>query len=95
MTPKKPGALNTGYNQSYEIEPFWINYLNDYNLIKVDFFENENAPYMIYDLNGKIVQQGILSKGVNKINTGSLSNGMYVLKIHSKIHRESFKFTKQ
>ena len=95
LTPKKPGAVNTGYNQSYEIEPFWINYLNDYNLIKVDFFENENAPYMIYDLNGKIVQQGILSKGVNKINTGSLSNGMYVLKIHSKIHRESFKFTKQ
>ena len=94
LTPKAQGAVNTGYSQSFEQEPYLINYFNEYRLIKIDFFENENTPYSIYDLNGKIVKEGSLSKGLNLVHTDAFASGMYLLKIHSNIQKESFKFIK-
>lgn len=65
------------------------NPVKDY--IHVDFKNNKESEYVIYDMAGSILKRGIISEG--KINISDLTNGVYILSI--KNISRIFKIIKQ
>jgi len=68
-------CINTAVQNIYEENYFYVypNPANDAIQIKTNM---NNTPYIIRDLSGKIIQQGIIS---NSIDISILDNGMYLL----------------
>jgi hypothetical protein len=46
-----------------------------------------NFTYMIFDLTGKTVNKGMLTNGVNMINSYGLKSGMYVIRFADTQHQ--------
>jgi hypothetical protein len=53
-----------------------------------------NFEYMIYDVTGKTLQKGVLSKGINTVNT-QLSAGFFMIRYSNGREQWSEKFVKQ
>lgn len=51
-----------------------------------------NFNYFIYDLNGKILNKGILNNGVNTVSSFGLTRGMYVIQFANERHQWNDKF---
>lgn len=61
------------------------------------FVENQeqNATYKIVSLAGRIVQNGEIKNGMNTLDVGTLTTGMYILVTTNELSTATFKFIKQ
>jgi hypothetical protein len=66
----------------------------NYLQVQLENEKLETTTYKIYDLNGKIVLSGTLSKGQNGIYLNSLSNGVYLIQLKNGYKNYSGKFLK-
>lgn len=48
-------------------------------------YENFEAPYTLFDITGNGVASGTLVNGLNRIETGALHNGIYLLRISNQV----------
>lgn len=65
--------------------------------ITADFFGKNEIKLQIYDLNGRILQDKILSDNEKpncKIDLKDLSSGIYIVKLSSSQYSQDFKFIK-
>jgi hypothetical protein len=51
--------------------------------------------YAIFDMNGKMLQKGKLSNGMNTISAGSIINGMYLIRFSDGNDEWAEKLVKQ
>lgn len=51
--------------------------------VEINLSQNEEMNYRMFDLNGKLVLDGILSSNISQISTKELADGLYVLKLVS------------
>lgn len=51
------------------------------NLIKVDWPYRDERAYVLYNLQGKIIQNGILRPALNRLSLAEVPGGLYLLKI--------------
>jgi hypothetical protein len=51
--------------------------------------------YSIYDFNGKLAQKGVLSRGMNNIEAGTINGGMYLIRFNDESNQWTDKFVKQ
>lgn len=88
------GKVNTGVQQPYEIFALATNdsaiqstisvYPNPVkDFLTVDFNSEklENSSYQLFDVSGKIVNQGNLKNAKTQISASNLTTGMYILRI--------------
>jgi hypothetical protein len=55
---------------------------------------NEDVQYALLDMQGRILDLGKKSKGINYISIESLASGMYTLVVSTKSEKQSFRFVK-
>lgn len=81
--PSPKTALAENPSDPIEIEDFEVLskiYPNPaIDILNVDLQQKNEAPYYLYDLNGKIVLQGKFYEFSNKLDLSHLSNGVYTL----------------
>ena len=55
---------------------------------------NTEANVLVYNLEGKIVQQASISGNEKQINLSDLSNGTYLLKVTNTLQSSTFRIIK-
>jgi hypothetical protein len=65
---------------------------NDVLVIRQNKF-NVNTPFEIYDVQGRVVQTGIITGTSTEISIGDLSSGIYTLRVNSSTQLKWIKST--
>lgn len=104
------GTVSQGVQQAYEIYTLGIqetelnislsvfpNPTADYLTLQINGYTDERLSYQLFDIQGKLVNNGQVNTQQTQINTASFSSGTYLLKV---VHREnktvqSFKIIKK
>jgi hypothetical protein len=94
FTPKQGGSTTTGFNTLTSVVSNDMNYYADRNELRIDIFSNDRFKYTIFDIQGKIVGNGAVSKGRNVVNTQSLSGGLFIVKLTSAKENATMKFVR-
>ena len=87
-TPEKSNILVIDTIQEYDLK-LYPNPTQDYLILENDFSTNEMLS--IYNVNGQLAHQQLITNNVEQIDILSLSAGLYILRVQGKI----FKFVKR
>lgn len=86
-------TITQGFHQSILVEPVselpeinfsidvFPNPVNDYIIIKIEKRHSQNMNFILYDINGKTLQNGLIPNAETEINFSSINSGTYILKI--------------
>jgi len=94
------GSVAQGVQQPYEISvttgviedaegiqlavSVYPNPATDYLILKIEGYELSNLSFQIYDISGKIFQNGQISANITSIVVGNLASGTFFVKIIDK-----------
>lgn len=92
FTPKKVGSGSVGYETYLSTITNDIQYAQQSNELIIDIFSNDVFQYQLIDLNGRNISTEKLSKGRSRINTNSLTQGMYIVHLISENEHRTMKF---
>ncbi|HNS30243.1 MAG TPA: T9SS type A sorting domain-containing protein [Tenuifilaceae bacterium] len=104
------GSVAEGVHQPYEISEVtgideakgitlsvvaYPNPVNDHLMLKVDNYELLDLHYLLFDINGKLLQKGSITSSQTHIAVGNLAPATYIVKVIQG-HREikTFKIVK-
>lgn len=74
----EPVSELPGMNFSIDVYP---NPVNDYIIIKIEKEYSQNVSFILYDINGKTLKNGIIPGGEAEISFSGVISGTYLLKI--------------
>ncbi len=68
---------------------------NNYINIEFESVADIAGNYSLFDVNGRLLENGVLNSSITKLNLEDKSNGIYVIIITSGLRQERFKIIKQ
>lgn len=104
------GTVSQGVQQAYEVYTLGIedtelnllllvfpNPTTDHLILQVNGFTNEQLSYQLFDLEGKLLNNGRVNTQQTQINTTNFSSGTYLLKVIHQDNKavQSFKIIKK
>ncbi len=66
-----------------------------YGIVNISLANFENATYQLYDISGKLVQQGQFTSGQLMLDISNEGSGQYILRILSNGQRQDYKIMKK